>query len=97
MPEENKTTNDLYREVINLHEAWHEENKKLLSDNHTAISTLNALQKRFEVFTRVMIGLVAIALIIAVSVLVYKGKISLCEIEFAELILTTDNCLFQND
>jgi len=97
MSGENKSTNDLYREVIELQKEWREENKALLADNQTAISTLNSLQKKYEISTRLIIGLVATSLIVCVSILVYKGKVKLCTVEFSDLILTTNNCLSKND
>lgn len=99
MAEENKTPNDLYREMIDLHSKWREENKTLLLDNQTAIRTLGELEKRFQVFNRLIIASIVFTLVVCCSVLIYKGKLKICKVEFAEfsLSMTTNNCQQPND
>ncbi len=97
MPEGNKTTNDLYREVIQLHESWREENKSLLLKNHEAISTLDSIRKEFSIFKWVITGLVIATLIVCMSALVYTGKLKFCKVQYGDFSLTTDNCIQQND
>lgn len=97
MPEGNKTTNDLYREVIELQKSWREENKSLLLENHTAISTLDSIRKEFSIFKWIIAGLVIATLIICMSALLYTGKLKLCKVQYGDFSLTTNNCSQQND
>lgn len=92
-----KTVFDIYEELITLQKEWREETKSLLTQNHTAISTLNSIREDFSRFKWTVTGLIIAALIISITGLIYTGKLKICKVQFSDFSLTTNNCLNQND
>jgi hypothetical protein len=97
MSEQNKTTGDLYRELVEMQVDWREENKALLADNHCAIENLNKVRKLFNIVKLLIIPSVLIVVILSVTVLVWNEKIRFCTVTFMDFAASTDSCFLQNE
>ncbi len=93
MKEEDKTTNDLYRELINLQAGWREETKGLLHDQNIAIQQLAEAKKKFDRTKYIIPFVVLLILILSTTALIWNNKIKICSVTFKDVSMSTDNCI----